>query len=151
MNKLGRVAMRDAAGYAVVELFVTIMIIGILASFSVSQLRGRLRSYQVTGAARLIWVDLPRGRTLAIKENRTIRVDFTSTSYTIVRVATGAVVFNRNLSSNYPGVTLGNPGSSLSFGCTGTASPASLTVQVQGASESKSFTVTATGRSGSIS
>jgi type IV fimbrial biogenesis protein FimT len=151
MNKLGSVKMKDETGFTVVELFVTIMIIGILAAFSAPQLKGRLRAYQVTGAARMIWVDLQRARTLAIKENGTIRVDFTSTSYTITRVGTGAVVFNRNLSGSYPGITIGITGNSVSFGSTGTVPPPSKTVQVQGLSGNKIFTVLPTGRIGTIS
>ena len=156
MNKRGRMAMKDAPGVTVVDLLITIMIIGILAACTAPQLRGLLKSYQVTGATRLIWVDLQRARMLAIKENGTIRVDFpTSTSYTITRVATGVVVVSRNLSPSYPGMTIGITGNSVSFGSTGTV-PSSVPsssqiVQVQGASDRKSFTVAATGRIGSIS
>jgi Tfp pilus assembly protein FimT len=68
MNELGSMTMRDETGFTVVELFVTIMIIGVLAAFSAPQLKGRLSAYQVTGAARMIWVDLQRAKMLAMKE-----------------------------------------------------------------------------------
>jgi Tfp pilus assembly protein FimT len=157
MNKRGRMVMKDASGVTVVDLLITIMIIGILAAVTAPQLRGLLKSYQVTGATRLIWVDLQRARMLAIKENGTIRVDFTtSTSYSIKRDATGVVVVSRNLSSNYPGITIDVTGNSVSFGSTGivpsSVPSSSQLVQVKGPSGSKkSFTVTATGRIGSIS
>jgi Tfp pilus assembly protein FimT len=139
------------SGLTLVELTIVIMTIGILAAFTAPQLRGLINSYQLSGAAKLVWVDLHRARMIAIKENGTIRVDFTSTSYTVVRVTTGAVIFSRNLSSNYPTITIRITGNSVTFGSTGTVPPPSKTIQVQGLSHSKSFTILATGRIGNIS
>jgi prepilin-type N-terminal cleavage/methylation domain-containing protein len=142
----------DEAGFTLAELMIVVLIMGILAAFTAPQLHGLLRSYRLNGAARLVWTDVHKARMLAIKERRSVRVDFTSTSYNVVRVDTGQVIFRRNLSGDYPGITVGNPpDNSVSFLSTGTAAGAIPTVQIQGPSGSKRFPVFVTGGIGDIS
>ena len=76
----------DEAGFTLVELMIAMMIMSILAVATAPQLIGLLRSYRLNGAAGLVWTDLYRARMLAIKERRSVQVDFTSTAYNIVRV-----------------------------------------------------------------
>lgn len=78
-------------------------------------------------------------------------MDFTPTSYEIVRVDTGDVVFQRDFSTDYPGVTVEIQNNTITFGSTGTAGGGGKTVRVQSPAGTKSFTVVTTGRIGKIS
>ena len=88
---------------------------------------------------------------MAIKENRSIRVDFSGTSYNLVRVNTGEIVFSRNLVATYPGVTISIQNDAVTFGSTGTAGSGGKTVEVQRAGRTKTFTILTTGRIGNFS
>jgi prepilin-type N-terminal cleavage/methylation domain-containing protein len=138
-------------GFTIVELLIGAMIVAILGAVAAPQFTGLLRSFRLNGAVKVIWGDLHKARLMAIKENRTIRVDFTSNAYDIVRVDTAEVVFRRNLATDYPGITVSIQDDTISFGSTGTAGSGSKTVQVQSATGSKSFTILTTGRIGNFS
>ena len=137
-------------GFTLVELLIGAMIISIIAAFAAPQFGSTLRVYRLNGARQVIWGDLHKARLMAIKENRTIRVDFTSGAYEIVRVGTGEMVFRRNLTTDFPGITVSIPNNTVSFGSTGTAGGGGKTVQVQSATASKSFTILTTGRIGNF-
>jgi prepilin-type N-terminal cleavage/methylation domain-containing protein len=143
--------LRNTKGFTLIELLIGVMIIAILAVAGAPQYANFLRSYRLNGATKVVWGDLHRARLMAIKEGMTFRVDFTATSYTLVRVDTAAVVFQRNLSSAYPGVTISITNDTVSFGSTGTAGGGSKTMQVQNPAGTKSFTILTTGRIGNIS
>jgi prepilin-type N-terminal cleavage/methylation domain-containing protein len=138
-------------GFTLVELLIGAMIISIMGAFAAPQFGSTLRAYRLNGATQVIWGDLHKARLMAIKENRTIRVDFTESAYEIVRVDTAVVAFRRNLAADFPGITVSIPNNTISFGSTGTAGGGGKTVQVQGATGSKNFTIATTGRIGIIS
>jgi prepilin-type N-terminal cleavage/methylation domain-containing protein len=138
-------------GFTLVELLIGGMIISIMGAFAVPQFGSTLRAYRLNGATKVIWGDLHKARLMAIKENRTIRVDFTASAYEIVRVDTAVVAFRRNLAADFPGITVSISNNTISFGSTGTAGVGSKTVQVQNTTGSKSFTILTTGRIGNIS
>jgi prepilin-type N-terminal cleavage/methylation domain-containing protein len=142
---------RDNRGFTLVELLIGFMIMSILAAFSAPQFTGLLRTYRLNGAMKVVWGDLHKARLMAIKENRAIRVNFSSSTYDIVRVDNAEVTFRRNLATDYPGVTVNITNGTVSFGNTGTAGSGSKTVQVQSAAGMKSFTILTTGRIGNIS
>jgi prepilin-type N-terminal cleavage/methylation domain-containing protein len=137
-------------GFTLVELLIGAMILGIIAAFAVPQFAGTLRAYRLQGATKVVWGDLHRARLMAIKENRSIRVDFTGASYTIVRVDSGVVAFSRNLAISYPGVTASTSNDTVTFGSTGTAGGGGKTIQVQSAEGTKTFTILTTGRIGNF-
>jgi prepilin-type N-terminal cleavage/methylation domain-containing protein len=136
-------------GFTLVELLIGAMIISIMGVFAAPQFGNTLRAYRLNGAAQVIWGDLHKARLMAIKENRTIRVDFTSGTYEIVRVDTAEVVFQRNLTTDFPGITTSIQNNTISFGSTGTAG-GGKTVQVQGSTGCKRFTILTTGRIGNF-
>ena len=138
-------------GFTLVELLIGAMIISIMGAFAAPQFGSTLRAYRLNGATKVIWGDLHKARLIAIKENRTIRVDFTASAYEIVRVDTAVVAFRRNLTADFPGITVSISNNTISFGSTGTSGGGSKNVQVQNATGSKSFTILTTGRIGNIS
>jgi prepilin-type N-terminal cleavage/methylation domain-containing protein len=138
-------------GFTLVELLIGAMIISIMGAFAAPQFGSTLRAYRLNGATQVIWGDLHKARLMAIKENRTIRVDFTGTVYEIVRVDTAVVAFRRNLATDFPGITVSIPNNTISFGSTGTAGGGSKRLEVQSTTSSKSFTILTTGRIGNIS
>jgi prepilin-type N-terminal cleavage/methylation domain-containing protein len=136
-------------GFTLVELLIGAMIISIMGVFAAPQFGNTLRAYRLNGATQVIWGDLHKARLMAIKENRTIRVNFTSNSaYEIMRVD-GVVAFRRNLAADFPGITVTILNNPISFGSTGTAGGGR--VEVQSAAGSKSFTILTTGRIGNFS
>jgi prepilin-type N-terminal cleavage/methylation domain-containing protein len=142
---------KSERGLTLIELCIGIMILAIFGAITAPQLTGLLRGFRISGAAKVVWGDLHRARMMAIKENRTIRVNFTTGAYEIVRVDTAEVAFRRNLTNDFPGITVSITNDTISFGSTGTAGGGGKTVQVQSATASKSFTIITTGRIGMIS
>jgi len=143
--------LKNTRGYTLVELLIALMIMGIMVAIAVPRFNGLIKNYRLTNAARIVWLDLHRAKMMAIKQGRTMRVDFTATSYNIVRVDTAAVVLSRNLSVHYPSVTFDTTATtpSVSFGSTGTANGGTVVLQ-QGPTSSKHFTIAFTGRIGRI-
>jgi prepilin-type N-terminal cleavage/methylation domain-containing protein len=138
-------------GFTLVELLIGAMIISIMGAFAAPQFGSTLRAYRLNGATKVIWGDLHKARLMAIKENKTIRVDFTASAYEIVRVDTAVVAFRRNLASDFTGITVSISNNTISFGSTGTAGGGGKAVQVQGATGCKRFTILTTGRIGNFS
>ena len=137
-------------GFTLVELLIGAMILGIIVAFAVPQFRGTLRAYKLQGATKVVWGDLHKARFMAIKENRSIRVDFAGTSYNLVRVETGEVAFSRNLGVSYPGITASTSDNTVTFGSSGTAGGGGKTIQVQSPEGTKTFTILTTGRIGNF-
>ena len=128
-------------------------ILTIVAAIAVPQIGSMLESHRLSGAARTIWSDLHKARMTAIKENRDIKVDFATlntllTSYTIVRVATGEVIFTRNLEDDYPDVEV-RSNRDITFNSRGIAADFG-TIRIEGFERVKRFTVHWTGRIGGI-
>jgi len=143
---------KNARGLTLVELLIAIMIMGIMAAIAVPRFSVLIKNHKLMNAARVVWLDLHRAKMMAIKEGRTMRVDFTATAYNIVRVDTDAVVLSRNLSVDYPSITFNTTATtpSISFGNTGTADGGTVVIQ-QSHTSSKHFTIALTGRIGHIS
>jgi len=146
--------LKNELGFTLVELLVAGIIMAIVAAIAAPGFSGLIRNYKLTNAARVVWLDLQRAKMMAIKQRTTMQVDFTSTLYTIARADTPTpAILSRNLSSDYPGITVSLVGTaqSVSFTSTGTLLPPNKTVQIQGPTRSKSFTIITTGRIGQIS
>lgn len=143
---------KNARGFTLVELLITFTIMSIMAAIAVPRLNGLLKNYRLSNAAKIVWLDLQRAKMMAIKQGTTMRVDFTTTSYDIVRVDTATVLLSRNLSVDYSSITFDTTTTtpSVSFGSTGTANGGTVVLQ-QGPTSKKHFTIALTGRIGQIS
>ena len=86
---------KNALGFTLVELLIALMIIGIMAAIAVPRYSALIKSYKLTNAARVVWLDLHRTKMMAIKQGRTMRVDFTSPPYTFF-LLNGDIELNRD-------------------------------------------------------
>jgi type IV fimbrial biogenesis protein FimT len=129
-------------GLTLVELIITLAILATLLAIAAPNLDLFSSSYKLRGAAREVATDLQFARLLAVKENKDFRVDISSQSYQVVRVSDGSVAKSRNLTLDYPNVTLTNI--SIPFDSRGNSS--ANTVTVANPRGTKNVTVISTGR-----
>jgi prepilin-type N-terminal cleavage/methylation domain-containing protein len=143
---------KNALGFTLVELLIALMITSIIAGIAVPRYNTLIKNYRLANAARVVWLDLHKAKMMAIKQGKSMRVDFTATSYNIVRVDTAAVILSRNLFVDYPNISFNTTATTpnVSFGSTGTANGGTVVIQ-QGPTSSKHFTIALTGRIGHIS
>jgi Tfp pilus assembly protein FimT len=135
------------------NLFAVIMIVGIEAVVAAPRISDTLKDYRLNSAATEVWQDMHRARFMAIKEKRTIRVDFDHASYRIIRVVTGEVALTRHLSREYPEISLVVSESSegIVFNRTGTAEGGTKEIEISGPTGKRRFTILATGLIGGLS
>ncbi len=140
-----RLSIKNAStGFTLVELVIVLTLILVLMAMAFPHINALLDKYRLQGASTLVWGDLQYARVMAIKENRSLRVDFHSTSYSIVQVDTGAVRLTRDLSGEYPGINVSKSGGgSVQFDFTGMT--ATATVNLQGPAGAKTIFITWTG------
>ncbi len=131
-------------GFTLMEMMIGIALIGILTVVAVPNIALFSSGYKLRGAAREVATDLQYARLLAVKENRDIRVDFSTNSYQVVRVSGGTVVKSRSFSTDYSNVTLSFTTSSVTFYSRGNSSANTVTVSIPG--RTKNVTVAFTGR-----
>jgi Tfp pilus assembly protein FimT len=125
-------------------------VIGIVSAIAIPQMGTLMTRYRLDGATRLIWADLQNARMTAIKENRSISVqfDFLAHTYSVTRVDTGVTILTRNLNGEYPAVSAYNTnGGSITFTSTGvTLNNVNTSVIAVGPSASKTIEIKETGR-----
>ena len=133
--------------------FAVAMIIGIEAVVAVPRISDALKDYRLNSAATEVWQDMHRARFMAIKEKRTIRVDFDHASYRIIRVATGEVALTRHFSREYPEISLAVSESreGIVFDRTGATGGDSREIEITGPAGRRRFTILATGVIGGLS
>jgi prepilin-type N-terminal cleavage/methylation domain-containing protein len=129
-------------GLTLMELVITLAVLAVLLTIAKPSLNIFSSAYKLRGAAREVATDLQFARLLAVKENKDIRVDISSQSYQVVRVNDGSVAKTRNLSPDYPDITLTNV--SIPFDSRGNSS--ANTVTVANPRGAKNVTVVSTGR-----
>ena len=129
-------------GFSLVEMLVVIALMGVLLVIAIPNIVQFSSGFKLGGAAREVATDLQYARLLAVKENRDIRVDFSTNSYQVVRVSGGTVVKSRSFSTDYSNVTLTNV--SITFYSRGNSNANTVTVSIPG--RTKNVTVAPTGR-----
>jgi prepilin-type N-terminal cleavage/methylation domain-containing protein len=144
LRKIPRPCFSNQKAYTLIEILVTLAIIGILTVIAVPQTQVWIDHYRLNGAVRLVWGDLQSAKMTAIKNNQSITVTFSSTTSYIFTQA-GSTIFTRNLTQDYPTITVVKMGGGvLTFGPTGLTQNATITVQ--GSEETKTVTTLWTGR-----
>lgn len=133
-------------------VFAVIMIVGIESVAALPHINDTLKDYRLNSAATEVWQDMHRAQFMAIKEKRTIRVDFDQDSYSIIRVATSEVALTRHLMREYPEIILVVSGGreGIVFERTGTTGGDSREIEITGPTGRRSFTILATGVIGSL-
>ncbi|HEU0053952.1 MAG TPA: GspH/FimT family pseudopilin [Longimicrobium sp.] len=103
---------RRDRGYTLVELMVTLALLGVLLALAWPRLEGFTRASRLRSATDRVSADLTLARLAAVREGRSasLRIDNAGTRYTVVVNASGTLpvdtVKRVTLSSEYPGVVL---------------------------------------------
>lgn len=129
-------------GFTLAELMLVVAILGMLLVLGMPSLAQFSSGYRLREAAREVASDLQYARILAIKENQSLRVDFSPSSYRVVRVSDETEAKSRSFSTDYPDVTLSSV--SIIFDSRGTSSTSTLTVT--NSRGTKSITVASSGK-----
>ncbi len=132
-------------GFSLTEVLIGISILAILLLIAVPEMNVLADKFRLSGATRLVWGDLQNARMTAIKTNGSTTITFnSSTNYSFP--AGGGGTFSRDLTKEYPNITVTRTGgvNTIAFTSTGTAETA--TVTVQGAQGTKTISVFLTGR-----
>jgi Tfp pilus assembly protein FimT len=135
------------------HFFAIVMIVGIESLIALPRINDAIKNYRLNSAATEVWQDMQRAQLMAIKEKRTIRVDFDHNSYKVVRVATGTVALSRHLSIDYPeiSITVTESRGGIVFDRTGSAEGGSKEIKIAGPTGSRRFTILPTGKIGRLS
>ncbi len=143
---------KTGKGFTLANLVAVIMIVGSEAIVVLPRVNDFIKNHRLNNAAREVWQDMHRARLLAIKERRTIQVEFDYDSYKVIRAATGEIAFRRNLSVTYPDVTISttNVRGRIIFDRTGTTDGNTTEIEIQGPTGTRRFTILATGKIGGL-
>lgn len=146
-------AKKSPQGTLLRTVFAVIMIVGVEAVIAVPRINEAIKDYRLNNAAMEVWQDIHRARIMAIKEKKTIAVDFDHSSYTIIRSSTGEVAVSRNLSREYPEISIVVTESrrGIVFDRTGAMEGGSQEIEIRGPTGKRRFTILATGLIGSPS
>ncbi|MEK6603209.1 MAG: GspH/FimT family pseudopilin, partial [Nitrospirota bacterium] len=134
------------------NLFAVLAIVGLESAAALPHISSTLKDYRLNSATTEVWLDMHRAQFMAIKEKRTIRVDFDQDSYRITRVTTGEVTLTRHLTREYPEISLVVSGGreGIVFDRTGATEGDSREIEITGPAGKKSFTILATGVIGNL-
>jgi Tfp pilus assembly protein FimT len=146
-------AVKTAKSVKLSSLFAITLIVGVESVVALPRIDDAIKNYRLNSVATEVWEDMNRARVMAVKEKRLVRVEFDDTSYRIIRVETGEVALSRQLTSDYPEVTIvvtdGRGG--IVFDRTGSAEGGSKEIAIHGPTGSRRFTILPTGKIGGLS
>lgn len=142
----------DQRGFTIVEMMITIAIIGVLASLSFFTVQAIMPGYRLNGAIRMVRGDLYNAKMLAAKKNRQYKVVFSASGYQVQKGTSNAGAFSLDqveLSrtfSDYPHVTVKTSATADPvFSPRGTATNGTITLQ-NSSGEEKTITTSIAGR-----
>jgi Tfp pilus assembly protein FimT len=134
------------------NLFAILLIVGIESVAALPHVNNTIKDYRLNSAATAVWEDIHRAQFMAIRESRTIRIEFDHASYSIIRVATGEVALTRRLARDYPDISLvvSESREGIVFDRTGATMGDSKDIEITGPAGKRRFTILATGVIGNL-
>ena len=83
MSKKGRyIILRDRTGFTLMEILITVTVIGIVAVLTAPALMSLSPSMELKGAAGDLYATIQQAKVLAIRTNKTVNIQFTAAGYT---------------------------------------------------------------------
>jgi prepilin-type N-terminal cleavage/methylation domain-containing protein len=144
--------LNDQRAFTVVEMMISLAIIGVLASLSFFAVQAIMPGYRLNGAIRMVRGDLYNAKMLAAKKNRQYKVVFSANGYELQKGTSNVGAFSLDqveLSrtfSDYPRVTVKTSATADPvFSPRGTSSNGTITLQNSGGDE-KTITTSIAGR-----
>ncbi|TLS73665.1 type II secretion system protein GspH [Mariprofundus erugo] len=141
------VAPASARGFTLLEVMIVIMIIGVMAAVAVPAYSTWRANQAVSSAQQTLLAQLKQARVLAVSENRSVSVTFTSTSYTFDANMSGTCDVCRNEQVNlgrFAGNLTLSPTTTRTFSSRGTANSGTITLTA--GSSSRDITINVIGR-----
>ena len=132
----------SSAGLTLFELMMIVAVTAIVLTIASPSFVVVSSLCHLREATREVVTDLQLTRLLAVKENRDFRVNFSHSSYRVVRISDGSETKSRNFASDYPEISLA--GAAVTFDSRGNAS--AQTIIVSNPRGAKNITVNATGK-----
>lgn len=132
---------KNSSGLTMAEILIVVAVLGILLAIGAPSISRVSAAYRMKEATREVATDLQLARMLAIKENQSCTVNFTSSGYDVVRG--GTTIKSRSLAADYQGHTL--TGGPIVFDSRGMASTAG-TITVTGPHGTKDIEVASSGK-----
>ncbi len=141
------VGCKGQRGFSLMELMIVIIVIGILAAIGVPAFSSWKQQQAVNNATASLLAHLKQARNLAVAENRSVKITFSSTAYTFDADTTGSCgpckdnVISYSQFSDSLSIS---PMTTRTFSSRGTANPGTMTLSASGNSEA--ITVNIIGR-----
>jgi prepilin-type N-terminal cleavage/methylation domain-containing protein len=112
------------SGYTLVEMMITVAVIGVLAAIVVPNFSGYLKRTREAGTRNQLMTDMYYARSLAIAKRRTIRIDFTAGQYQVIDTVDNSVERTTNAPQGVTFAASANP----NFYAWGLADAAAITL-----------------------
>ena len=112
------------SGYTLVEMMITVAVIGLLAAIVVPNFSGYLKRTREAGSRNQLMTDMYYARSVAIAKRRTMRIAFTDTQYRVIDTTDGTVQRTTNAPTGVTFAASNDP----NFYAWGLADAAAITV-----------------------